>query len=255
MSQQLTAWPTGEKDKILSRIAQHRELDEIVQGTGFENGKGCAIGCSLDSYDHREYQRVVGVDGIVSGLIDWCHENLPAELSKDWPGRVAKALKSGADTTFIADWWYVWLLTEDLKSMDPDGVCAKMGELFRRAAEGDEPTKAEWDREARAAWAAWEARAAREAWKAWAAREAWAARAAWEAGAARAAWEAGAAWEAWEAREAREAREAGAAWEARAAWAARAARAAWEARVAGAAGEAFVLRAANKLIEIMENCK
>lgn len=37
------AWPTGQQDTVRARIAAHRAADEIVQGTGFENGRGCAF--------------------------------------------------------------------------------------------------------------------------------------------------------------------------------------------------------------------
>ena len=43
------------KQKYLDRIKMHREIDHLVQGTGWEsNGttKGCAIGCTVEGYAH-----------------------------------------------------------------------------------------------------------------------------------------------------------------------------------------------------------
>ena len=35
------------KEKYLSRVKHHREMDNIIQGTGWQNGKGCSVGCTL----------------------------------------------------------------------------------------------------------------------------------------------------------------------------------------------------------------
>ena len=40
------------KAKYLERVAAHRHLDQLVQGTGWESDRGCAVGCTLDAYDH-----------------------------------------------------------------------------------------------------------------------------------------------------------------------------------------------------------
>jgi hypothetical protein len=35
------------KDKYLARVEAHRKADEIIKGKYWENGKGCAVGCTL----------------------------------------------------------------------------------------------------------------------------------------------------------------------------------------------------------------
>lgn len=45
------------KDKYVARFARHREMDQVIQGQGFENGRGCFVGCTLDAYDHSRSRR------------------------------------------------------------------------------------------------------------------------------------------------------------------------------------------------------
>jgi hypothetical protein len=176
---QYIGWPTGEHDVVRARIAAHRAADEIVQGSGWDNGKGCAIGCSLDEYSHAEYVRVVGGDLRFAALVDNIHETLPLALALDWPGRVAASVRPGADLTLVPDRWFAWQM-RDLAPIDEGGHCATMAALYDRRLAGDEPAESEWSAAVRAAGAARDARDARDA------------RAAWSAGAARAAGAAGA---------------------------------------------------------------
>jgi hypothetical protein len=105
---QYIAWPTGQQDKVRARIEAHRLADEIAQGVGYQRLTGgivraCAVGCSLDVYSHDRYSAVLGVDLRIARLVDRIHESMPFEDAVQWPGRVAAALKLGADTTLAAD--------------------------------------------------------------------------------------------------------------------------------------------------------
>ncbi len=129
-----TAWPTGERDVVIARIDAHRAADQIIQGQGWESGKGCAIGCSLDEYSHEEYCRVVLGESAQSlqlaKLIDHLHESLAPEQSLDWPGRVARALQTGADTTLALQHWLCWLLADELADY---AEAQPMADLFQRS--------------------------------------------------------------------------------------------------------------------------
>lgn len=155
----MRAWPTGEHEKIRARIARHQELDEIVQGIGYElyargASAGCAIGCSLDSYDHSEYARVILGDneaheGIaLAKLIDRIHEGLLFENCVFWPGRVANALTPGADTGHVLSRWFVWLLSVEIETYDVTRMGATVAGLYERRIAGDEPSRNEWLRAA-----------------------------------------------------------------------------------------------------------
>jgi len=49
------------KEKYLARVRAHRVADEIVKGRYWENGKGCAVGCTLHSGKHMSYESELGI--------------------------------------------------------------------------------------------------------------------------------------------------------------------------------------------------
>jgi hypothetical protein len=233
------------RQDALDRAKGHREADELVQGQYWDSGKGCFVGCTvrdmagvtlapLTDQGHSLFPTILGVPEQLAWLGDELFEMQTQEDSLLWPERILNAIPLGADLSGVRDRWSLWILMDETWGIfqiahESKAVVCAMGELFRRATEGDEPTKDEWDRAARAARVAWATRAA------WAARDAWAARAAraaWDAWNARAAWDTWAAWDAWDAR---------AAW---AAWAARDARDAKDA--------SWTTAACDELIRLLE---
>jgi hypothetical protein len=57
------------KEKYVTRMQLHMDADELVQGVGFEkNGvtRGCAIGCTLDKYEHSAYETELGIPRILA---------------------------------------------------------------------------------------------------------------------------------------------------------------------------------------------
>jgi len=154
----MTAWSTGQHETVRARIAAHRAADEIIQGIGWNGKRGCAIGCSLDVYDHEEFATVVignnaRNDGIkIARLVDRLHELLPLDLALDWPGRVANALTPGADTTHVLARWFVWFLRVELHERDITTYGEQIAVLDERRIAGDEPDANEWTDAADAAY-------------------------------------------------------------------------------------------------------
>jgi len=88
------------QDKYLARVRWHREQDHLVQGTGWEtNGvtRGCAIGCTLEAYDHNRYPVELGLPVWLAKLEDAIFEGLPREDALAWPERFLSAIPVGAD--------------------------------------------------------------------------------------------------------------------------------------------------------------
>jgi hypothetical protein len=204
------------KDKYLVRVRAHREADELVQRIGFDGGKGCAVGCTLDAYDHSRYPVELGIPIELAHLEDFIFESLSKEDAMGWPERFLSSAKPGADLRMVWDRFTLWILIEE--HPDRGEHCARMGKLFERHINGDTPTKKEWDMVAMVARDAMAASSVSSARDVRAARDAWVA---------------------WDARGACGAEAAGAAWDARYAWAA------WEARAAS------ISRMADKLIDLM----
>ena len=49
------------KEKYIARVRAHREADRLVQGEIWDGDKGCAVGCTLESYEHERYPVELGV--------------------------------------------------------------------------------------------------------------------------------------------------------------------------------------------------
>lgn len=185
------------KDKYLARVRAHRAADELVQGTGWKDGKGCAVGCTLEAYDHARYPDELGVPVELAFLEDRLFELQTKKDSDAWPERFLAAIEPGADLSRVWSRWAHWMLVDPEHGVVrhaagwPDAEAA-IREVARLWSEGGTPSQ--FRAAAAAAWAA--ARAAEaEAEAAWAARAAWAA--AWAAVEAAAAWAAAEAAEAW----------------------------------------------------------
>ncbi len=73
------------------RMQAHIDADELIRGVGFENGRGCAVGCTLNSYDHKAFETELGIPEWMAELLDELHENTSEEV---WPTLAIKFLKT-----------------------------------------------------------------------------------------------------------------------------------------------------------------
>jgi hypothetical protein len=86
------------KEKYLARVREHRIADNLIQGIGWENGKGCAVGCTLESYDHKRYPIELGLPIWLAYLQDVIFENLIKKESDYWPENFLEAIPVGVCT-------------------------------------------------------------------------------------------------------------------------------------------------------------
>ena len=265
------------KSAILAQLVAHRKADEIVQGQYWEGGKGCAVGCTLHTSNHAEYETRFGIPQMLAHLEDGIFEGLPNGVANAWPERFMGAIEPGADLSRVGWQFMHWLITDE--SINP-GIsdplvraavkqCAdvlvplmKGGAVDEYAASAASAASAAWS----AASAARRAASAKSAaWSAaWSAESA--ASAAWSAGSAArsaesTAWSAArraesaasaarsAAWSAaWSAESAARSAES-TAWSA--AWSAESAESASAESAARSAESAAYIRMADKLIELI----
>ncbi len=201
------------KNDILTRLKLHAEADEIIQGTGWENGKGCAVGCTLNDYSHEKYPIELGIPEWVAHLEDKIFEGLSNEEAKTFPIEFIEAVPVGvSEESFFrleCD-IHVKRLTVLLKKQtelypnDDFGVNAALKTVIELRSTytpiEDEKYSAAGSAAVSAAWSASESASA-ASWSA--AKSAWpdsaesASAAAWSASkSARSAWSASAAWSA-----------------------------------------------------------
>lgn len=199
------------KQKYLDRVLAHQKADNLIRGTGWEAGKGCAVGCTLENYDHSRYPVELGIPEWIARVEDTLFEGMSLEKSKTWPHDFLNAIPLGiTEQQFelqIKAPFLILVLESELTTFDHakfPNVKTAIDDSIALWKRGDIGSD-NWslaaarvvERVALAAGAAWEAaRAARAAWaaaraaraalaagEAWAPREA--ARAAWAAGEAR----------------------------------------------------------------------
>ena len=162
------------KRAVLAQLAAHRIADEIIKGAYWENGKGCAVGCTIHSDNHLDYESRFGIPVGLARFKDVISEGLPNRYTQQWPERFMSAIQPGADLSLAASEFLLWLLQDFLlckidEVAFPD--CARairqVAALLQRRISGAEPAQKEWDAAASAAASAAEA-AAEAAGAAWA---------------------------------------------------------------------------------------
>jgi len=85
------------KDKDVNRVRKHMKLDNIIQGTGWNGKRGCAIGCIFEDYNHRRAPVEIGMPIWLAMVVDALHEGQDIEDAKKWPLKVLEAIKPGMD--------------------------------------------------------------------------------------------------------------------------------------------------------------
>jgi hypothetical protein len=85
------------KEKYLLRLKAHEIADEIIHGTYWEDGKGCAVGCTIHGDEHSAYETELGIPQWLAYVEDTLFENQPNKESKTFPRRFLEAIPVGAD--------------------------------------------------------------------------------------------------------------------------------------------------------------
>jgi hypothetical protein len=128
-----------QKDAILAKLSAHRLADELVKGQYWENGKGCAVGCTIESGNHAEYEPRFGIPRILARLEDRIFEGLPNGSAKEWPEQFMGAIRPGADLSMVWPRFALWLLTEELpqfaKREKTKLALSEVGVLYREWCE------------------------------------------------------------------------------------------------------------------------
>jgi hypothetical protein len=71
------------KTKYVKRLQQHYKQDQIIKGQYWENGKGCAVGCTVHSDSHNCYEIELGIPEWIARLEDTLFEGMPNEEAKE----------------------------------------------------------------------------------------------------------------------------------------------------------------------------
>jgi len=130
------------KDGILAQLQAHHDADEIIKGVYWQRGKGCAVGCTIHSGEHAEYEPRFGIPQTLARLEDTIFEGLPNEIAKGWPLRFMRAIKPGADLSLIQWQFLHWLMTDEnvnpgINHPSVKDAVAQLATLLAACSKGD----------------------------------------------------------------------------------------------------------------------
>lgn len=119
---------TMTKEELLTELKWHQEQDNFIKGQYFREGKGCAVGCSLESLnrkknlsigvgDHSAYEIHLGIPEWVARLEDTIFE-VSDDRSKTWPVEFIEAINVGSDLETIKKPFLIMVLKNSLKTFD-----------------------------------------------------------------------------------------------------------------------------------------
>ncbi len=119
------------KDKYVLRMQKHIEMDELVQGTGWDiyDTKGCAVGCTLNSYDHDGYETELGLPVWLAYLEDTLHEGVSQEYAKTFALNFLQAIPLGlSDSDFnkINAKFLILLIKDNLIQIEKVNITDKL---------------------------------------------------------------------------------------------------------------------------------
>src|ERR1043165_3004553 len=79
------------------RFAQHRAADEVIQGQGFDKGRGCFIGCTLNAYDHSRFPIELGWPEWLARPADAIFEGIPKSEAPQFGTELLETVPIGVD--------------------------------------------------------------------------------------------------------------------------------------------------------------
>ena len=142
---------TALKETTMKTVEAHRLADTLQQGLTGQDGKGCAVWCTVGAYRHSDYETKLGIPVELALLEDRIFERLSVEDSKLWPCRFLGAIQPGADLSLVFPQFYHWVwmnpdtgIIRFVKDAEAKETLTECLELFARWGRGDKPSETEW---------------------------------------------------------------------------------------------------------------
>lgn len=123
------------KADFAKRFAEHRKLDQVIQGTGFEveTQRGCFIGCTMNEYSHEAFANQIG-PAWLAYLADAIFEGLPASEAPQFGTDLLEAIPIGKNLEPVQ-----WLLAKARHQRQLDRLAPNLesyAEECRKAIQG-----------------------------------------------------------------------------------------------------------------------
>ena len=106
------------KEFYVNRMLEHAEADEIIQGTSWENGKGCFIGCSFNKYQHNLFESEIGAPLWLAKLADRIFEGLSKSDAQWFAREFYSKMPVGKDLDKIKNPFLIFVVESTLDKFD-----------------------------------------------------------------------------------------------------------------------------------------
>ena len=108
------------KAKYVARFAEHRAADAVIQGQGYEDGRGCFVGCTLQYYDHSRFPIELGWPEWLARLADMIFEGLPKREAPQFGTDLLAAVPEGADLDAVKGPFLLSIQRRNLERLKDD---------------------------------------------------------------------------------------------------------------------------------------
>ncbi len=162
------------QQQYLTRLETHQKLDEIIKGTYWENGKGCAVGCTVHSNSHNCYEIELGIPTWFALLEDALFEGMPNVKAKKFPLKLLQSIPLG-----FSNWQHIY---HQLQVFNLEKICKNIDHPIVVKTICDIITLHKKESKDKAVWSAAESEATSASWSAtWSSAKSAAWSAAWSA--------------------------------------------------------------------------
>lgn len=141
------------KETYLQRIREHRAQDDLIRGTYWQHGRGCAVGCTIEKqYNvHKEFEIQLGIPRSIAYLEDTLFEGMSWMKALDFPERFLQSIKVGSDLSSVPDRFVLCLLSDekyglyDIASHSARDAISSLVALVNKKLTGEIVTVSEWE--------------------------------------------------------------------------------------------------------------
>lgn len=146
------------KAETIEQLRALRSEGRVIQGYYWEEGRGCAIGCILESLrratgrplpaghaDYRAAARWIGIPQVILSIVDDIHDGLPAEDAQRWPEQFLTAIPVGADLSTVWPRFAAWQVIDLVPLTATPSLIRQIAEQYDRQADGHFVSRREWE--------------------------------------------------------------------------------------------------------------
>lgn len=121
------------KAALVAQLEAHAAADEIVKGRYWDDGKGCAVGCTIHGSNHARYDDIFGPGGhMLAWIEDEIFEGASNARARRFPLEFVRAVRPGADLSRVGWQFLSWCLMD--VSMNPGIANPQVSEAVAQCA-------------------------------------------------------------------------------------------------------------------------